>query len=98
MSNEAIRFWSVAGVSFAVAYLAVFVRPAPAFPGLVIVTTPLILALILGPMAEENYRRAMVMSDGSHAIFLRSPIAGALLLAAGLIPIVLAVRRRRMAR
>jgi putative tricarboxylic transport membrane protein len=40
---------------------------------------PLILALILGPMAEENYRRALVMSDGSHAIFLTRPIAGSLL-------------------
>jgi putative tricarboxylic transport membrane protein len=40
---------------------------------------PLILALILGPMAEENYRRALVMSDGSQAIFFTRPIAVGLL-------------------
>ncbi len=40
---------------------------------------PVILALILGPMAEENYRRALVMSDGSAMIFFQRPIAVALL-------------------
>lgn len=59
---------------------------------------PLILALILGPMAEENYRRALVMSDSSHSIFVRSPIATALLAAAVLIPIVLVLQRRKRAR
>jgi len=39
---------------------------------------PLILALILGPMAEENYRRALVMSEGSQAIFFTRPIAAVL--------------------
>ncbi len=58
---------------------------------------PLILALILGPMAEENYRRALVMSDGSLAIFWQRPIAVALLLLAAA-SIALAVRRRRSSR
>lgn len=43
---------------------------------------PVILALILGPMAEENYRRALVMSDGSAAIFFQRPITVGLLLLA----------------
>lgn len=30
---------------------------------------PLILGLVLGSMVESNYRRALLMSDGSHSIF-----------------------------
>jgi putative tricarboxylic transport membrane protein len=43
---------------------------------------PLILALILGPIAEENYRRALVMSDGSPMVLLQRPIATTLLVLA----------------
>lgn len=53
---------------------------------------PLILALILGPMAESNFRRALVISqDGGMLIFLTSPIALGLLLIAAVsmaIPII----------
>jgi putative tricarboxylic transport membrane protein len=41
---------------------------------------PLVLALILGPMAESNFRRALVVSQGSLAIFVERPIALAILL------------------
>ncbi|MBM3844524.1 MAG: C4-dicarboxylate ABC transporter permease [Verrucomicrobia bacterium] len=54
---------------------------------------PLILALILGPMAEENYRRALVMSDGSHTIFLTRPIA-VVLLALAVATVALSAWRR----
>ncbi len=37
--------------------------------------SPIVLALILGPMAEGNFRRSLVMSNGSYAIFLERPIA-----------------------
>ena len=47
---------------------------------------PLLLGLVLGPMLEENFRRAMVLSGGDWSIFLRRPIsAGFLLLAAALL-------------
>jgi TctA family transporter len=47
---------------------------------------PLLLGLVLGPMLEENFRRAMVLSSGDWSIFLRRPIsAGFLLLAAALL-------------
>jgi putative tricarboxylic transport membrane protein len=47
---------------------------------------PLLLGLVLGPMLEENFRRAMVLSDGDWSIFLRRPISlGFLLLAAVLL-------------
>ncbi len=57
---------------------------------------PVILALILGPMAEENFRRALVISDGSPAIFFERPIAATLLALAVLSAIGTAWRRRRM--
>ena len=47
---------------------------------------PLLLGLVLGPMLEENFRRAMVLYDGDWSIFVRRPISlGFLLLALGLL-------------
>ncbi|MCL2618215.1 MAG: tripartite tricarboxylate transporter permease [Defluviitaleaceae bacterium] len=36
--------------------------------------SPLIIALILGPMAEREFRRSLVLSNGSYSIFWESPI------------------------
>lgn len=36
---------------------------------------PAVLGLILGPMVEMNYRRALALSSGSHTVFLESPIS-----------------------
>ena len=36
---------------------------------------PLVLALILGPMAESNLRRALALSEGSLATFVTRPIS-----------------------
>ncbi len=36
---------------------------------------PLVLALVLGPMLEKNFQRAMIISDDSYAIFLESGIS-----------------------
>jgi TctA family transporter len=43
---------------------------------------PLILGFILGPMMEENLRRAMMISFGDPTVFLTRPISAAFLLAA----------------
>ena len=40
---------------------------------------PLMLGFILGPMLEENFRRAMLLSRGSFTEFAHRPIAGTLL-------------------
>jgi len=37
--------------------------------------SPAVLGLILGPMAESNFRRALLMSEGNYGIFIASPIA-----------------------
>ena len=52
---------------------------------------PLILGFILGPMMEENLRRALLLSRGDPSIFVTSPISCGLLLAAlALLAIVMA--------
>jgi TctA family transporter len=64
---------------------------------------PLILGFILGPMMEENLRRALLISRGNFGVFLDKPIslgfliASALLLAAIAIPGVLKLRQTAMA-
>ncbi len=43
---------------------------------------PAVLGLILGPMVETNYRRALTLSSGSHTTFVESPISLLLLVLA----------------
>lgn len=38
-------------------------------------TSPAVLALILGPLAESHFRRALLMSGGTALTFVQSPIA-----------------------
>ncbi len=40
---------------------------------------PLMLGFILGPMLEENFRRAMLLSHGSFVTFVDHPISGVLI-------------------
>jgi TctA family transporter len=40
---------------------------------------PLLLGFILGPMLEENFRRAMLLSRGSFSVFVTRPISGTLM-------------------
>jgi TctA family transporter len=50
---------------------------------------PLLLGLVLGPQLEENFRRAMLLSDGDLLVFLQRPISGGLLGVAALLILVL---------
>lgn len=59
---------------------------------------PLLLGLILGPMLEENFRRALSVSGGDFSVFFTRPISATLLaLSVVLLALVLlpAVRRGR---
>jgi putative tricarboxylic transport membrane protein len=40
---------------------------------------PAVLGLVLGPMAEMQFRRAVAISDGSLSVFVTRPIAASLL-------------------
>jgi len=46
---------------------------------------PMILALVLGRMFEEHFRRSLIISDGNFTIFLTRPISLTLLLVAVLV-------------
>lgn len=43
---------------------------------------PILLGIVLGPLAEKNFRRALVLSDGSLDIFLTRPISCAFIVIA----------------
>src|SRR6185295_18449701 len=49
---------------------------------------PLILGFVLGPLMEENLRRAMRISAGDPMIFLHRPISLGLLIAAALLLVI----------
>ncbi len=58
---------------------------------------PHVLGMVLGYLVESNYRRAMIMSQGSHSIFFEDPISLALLVLAALSffwPLIQQWRRR----
>ena len=46
---------------------------------------PFIIGFILGPMAETNFRRGLMLSDGNFMGFITSPIAGSFLGLAALV-------------
>ncbi|WP_409290791.1 tripartite tricarboxylate transporter permease [Peribacillus sp. SCS-37] len=53
---------------------------------------PLVLGLVLGPMIENNFRRALTISNGDYSIFVIRPISAVFLIVAVLwllIPVVL---------
>jgi TctA family transporter len=59
---------------------------------------PLLLGFVLGPMMEENLRRALLLSRGDPAVFFTRPIsAGLLAVSAFLLILVLspAIAKRR---
>ncbi len=59
---------------------------------------PLLLGFILGPMMEENLRRALVLSRGDFTVFFRRPISLAMLLiSAVLLVLIIAptIRKKR---
>ncbi|NDZ13648.1 tripartite tricarboxylate transporter permease [Variovorax sp. WS11] len=59
---------------------------------------PLLLGLILGPMMEENLRRALLLSRGSWDVLVTRPISAGLLIAAALLLVIVlmpAVKSKR---
>jgi len=59
---------------------------------------PLILGFILGPMMEEQMRRAMMINFGDVTIFLSRPLSAAFLVAAALMMLVIALPSLRSKR
>lgn len=69
-----------------------------AFKKFDIPTTPFILGFILGPLAEVNYRRGMIRTQGSFLPFLTSPISAVFLGIALLVLAMYALKPLRLKR
>jgi len=59
---------------------------------------PMILGFILGPLMEENLRRAMLLSRGDPSVFLTKPISGAFIVASVLLLLAVALPALRKKR
>lgn len=95
---SAIGIWSASGTAFSLYEVAFFSLIGYLFLRLECEPAPLTLGFILGPMMEEQLRRAMLMSRGDPSVFLTHPISAGLLVAAALAITVAAwpqVARRR---
>ncbi len=94
----AIGIFGVSNSPFDVLLMAIFGIVGIVFSKLECEPAPLILGMVLGPMLEENLRRALMISQGDPTIFFTKPIsAGFLIAALVLLVIVLApaIRRKR---
>jgi TctA family transporter len=74
--------------NFDVYMTALFALIGYAFYKLSCEAAPLLLGFILGPMMEENLRRALLLSRGDWSTFLSRPLSAGLLIAAALMIVV----------
>jgi TctA family transporter len=93
IANSIFNVW-VMLICAVIGYFFIKVKAEPA---------PLLLGLVLGPQLEENFRRAMLLSDGDLTVFIRHPISAvllaivAVLLLAMLSPTLLKKRKQALA-
>ena len=78
----AIGVYSINNTSFDVSQTAVFGLLGLVFVKLECEPAPLLLGFVLGPMMEENLRRAMLLSRGDPTVFFTRPISCGMLMAA----------------
>ncbi len=71
-NNNSFDIWMVAAFGF-IGYLFIKLGCEP---------QPLLLGFILGPMMEENLRRALLLSRGDWTVFVTRPLSGSLLFVA----------------
>ncbi len=88
VNHSAIDIWVMVGFGIlGYAFMKLDCEPAP-----------FILGFILGPLLEENFRRAMLISRGDFSIFVTHPISAGFLLA-GLVLLVImivpSIRKRK---
>jgi TctA family transporter len=81
VDNKIFDIYQIAALS-AVAYVLLKLDCEPA---------PMVLGFILGPMMEENLRRAMMISFGDPSVFLARPLSAGFLLASLVLLVALAL-------
>jgi len=93
-----IGVYSVANNTFDLYLLAIFGLLGFALAKLGFEAGPLVLGYVLGPLLEENFRRALSLSNGDGSVFLTRPISAGVLAVALLLLVITvlpAVRRQR---
>jgi len=86
-----IGVYTVNNTSWDVMMTAVFGLIGVLFVKLEMEPAPLLLGFVLGPMMEENLRRALLLSRGDPFVFLQRPISLGLLVAAALLILLIAL-------
>ena len=94
----AIGVYTISNASFDVSQTAAFGALGVLFFKLECEPAPLLLGFVLGPMMEENLRRALLLSRGDPAVFLTRPISLALLLGAVALLLLIALPNFRKKR
>ena len=84
----AVGVYSTKNSLFDVGEVAVFGVLGAVFLALDFPISPIVLGYVLGPMLEENFRRSMLLSNGSLRVFLDRPISAAFVSIAALLVIV----------
>ena len=100
LSFMAIGVYSVNNLDLDIYMTIVFGVLGYVFMKLKCEPAPLILAFVLGPLMEENLRRALLISRGDPTVFMTRPISAGFLIASVLLLIIMilpAVRKKRHA-
>ncbi|MGH6612364.1 MAG: tripartite tricarboxylate transporter permease, partial [Burkholderiaceae bacterium] len=98
LAFSALGIYSINNNAFDVLVTAAFGVIGYLFYKLRCEPAPLILGFILGPMMEENLRRAMLLSRGDATVFFTRPLSLGLLLAAAALIVIVAlpnIKKRR---
>jgi TctA family transporter len=98
MAFSAIGIYSVNNSSFEIYLTALFGVLGFVWGKLGFPPAPLLLGFVLGPMMEENLRRAMLMARGDPSVFVTRPISlGFIIVTIGILVVMVApaVKRRR---
>ena len=93
-----IGVYTVNDTSFDLVQTAFFGAIGVLFAKLECEPAPLLLGFVLGPMMEENLRRALLLSRGDPTVFATRPISAGLLAAAILLVLVIALPNLRRQR
>ena len=93
-----IGVYTLSNSTFDVYLTAIFAFVGYLFYKLSVEPAPLLLGFILGPMMEENLRRALLLSRGDWSTFVTRPLSSGLLIAAALLIVIVtlpAIRQKR---
>jgi putative tricarboxylic transport membrane protein len=88
LAFSAIGVYSVNSNAFDLYALALFGLLGYVLVKLGCEPAPLLLGFVLGPLLEENLRRAMIISRGDPSVFVTHPISAALLALAAVVLVV----------